>query len=352
MTLPPNRIGGVRGPNGATLDDVVALLGTQAIALDALASAVGQSNQFLEQLVSDLSRLTGSGALPSLWDGLPQYLTRVLGSEAAAIDEEQNLFALGLFQRQAALNMLLGLFGTTAPTALARLGWLLEVRNALIEGQGENVYSRVSETASYTLALLDSLGNFNDAPDGRTIKNLLDNLVSCCEEGNSGGGETFPPPTLDCAGQPVTWQEVQLELIAAQGPGGQDVYTVVWPATYPEAPTATGTSRDLFEGFQPGMTTTLNSGGPVDYAVCIYWHFSDTAPPYNMDAFKVPSNDNLLGISYTSYSGLMPVNDQKGDTPEMLTAGGVRFVYHANFAWDSGVTPIGKVWVAVSEIAA
>lgn len=352
MVLPPNRIGGIRGPNGATLDDIAALLGTQAIALDALASAVGQSNLFLEQLVSDLSRLTGSGVLPAMWDGLPQYLTRVLGSEAAAIDEEWNLLGLGLFNRQAALNMLLGLFGTTSPTALARLGWLLEVRNALTDGNGDNVHSRIGAVSDRALDLLDSLGTINDAPADRTIKSLLEQLALCCENNGGPGGETFPPPTVDCAGQPVTWQEVELELIAAQGPGGQDIYTVVWPASYPEAQTATNEQRTAGSGTQSGMTTTLTSGGPIDYAVCLYWHFSDETPLYNMDSFKVPSNSILLEVSYTSYSGTAPNNDQKGATVEMLTAGGVRFVYHANFAWASGVAPVGKVWVAVREVAA
>lgn len=205
MVLPPNRIGGVRGPGGATLDDIVD-------ALNVLNLATAANVLTLNSINNRLGILSGGDSAPLDWEGLPVYLATRLGAivnSGSTIGEQlAGMVSLGIDTRSLAdaISRTLGNFGDEGTTLPARTLHELagDIRAALVTGEGENVYERLGSVRDNSLAILQAIGTLPSTPAGETVKALLAALVECCE------GGTEPPPPQPENPYPAVCEDVAL----------------------------------------------------------------------------------------------------------------------------------------------
>jgi len=191
----PGRIGGTRGPNGATLDDVVA--GLVAVrnevtavrlalgpALELITTGIATQNATLTTLLTRLSWLTGTvSPVGPLWgSSLPQFLTSVLGSRANIVFDGRNAIQPQLEELLVnAADALRYSRGLNIPPVAGSDDANIGIRAALYA-----IRDAVGEDPpgfdSSIFALLRSI----DVSSGRT--------ADCCED-NGGGGDPPPPIT-------------------------------------------------------------------------------------------------------------------------------------------------------------
>lgn len=341
MTLPPNRIGAVRGPGGSTLDDVVDGLGQVRLAVEGVSLT-------LEAVAADLRRLTGTGGAPAGWLGLPEYLGVAIGEVG---DVSASALSTLYLQRDilAALSRAVGNTGappvsTPAPSLYALTSAAVD---ALTSAAGDNVYNRLGSIRDNSLALLQSLGTLPSTPANQTVKALLQALVDCCN--GTPPPPEFLPPEASCNTQPITWVECTLVERFEQGPGGQRVFAVEFPPVVTGNPQLGGVQVTGFESPEPALGSLTN--GDLDctqYDVCIAWSFSADTPLYNYAIDVRSAEVNVPYNAYTSQTPPVPLSGSQYTNFFARDLSNANFVLQANFAFDTGVTPVGKVWVGAA----
>lgn len=339
MTNPPNRVGGIRGPNGATLDDVVEALASIAgslvlvqadtAAIRSMLSTVAPATpNVLSTLLTRVSYLTGS-ATPSNGFGqlgLPNYLRLVAGDVRLAGTE-------GFPPMQ---DLLSNVDRWTFDTVKSLHG-------LNVGSQGAN---QLVEAASTLVALLTALGSFTSPPADTTIKSILQAQLECCED----SGATYNPaaPTSGCSGAAPAWQECALVLSAANV-GGEDIYRVVFPAIVFGTIASLGNAQ-IGSVDKNALIDLSEEPWNANTEVCMAWDFAPTVVTTNFDI--VVTNDiNGYGPFASYVSGDNPGN--QGSQLNILPAGGfggtVRGGLFANFAFAAGTQLQGKVWVMASD---
>lgn len=71
---------------------------------------------------------------------------------------------------------------------------------------------------------------------------------------------------------------------------------------------------------------------------------------YNMVIDEMSMNDTTPMNSYTGYTGGPPNEDSWMSTWTLVPTEGSPRILHSNFAFDTGVNPVGKVWVQVDVL--
>lgn len=226
MVLPPGRIGGARGPNGSTLDDIVdAINGTNTI-LNELAVTLSSQNEFLDSIANDLSYIVGSPGARPAWPGLVLWLNTVLGDAdfpaspwPLSVDVSITREVLGR------LSQYLG--GVNLQSASITRG------KGLLEVLGAQVGDVATEPGSYVRDLAAVAGLLADAPAGETLKSLLaatrdatERSADCCE----GGGENPPDPnqTQPCETDGTSFRVTSYEFWRNLPADGFDEYILVF----------------------------------------------------------------------------------------------------------------------------
>lgn len=343
MFPPFNRIGGARGPNGTTLDD---LKGT----LDYIGDQATNQTAWLEGIFNRLNeinglmqKLVGTIDVPNGWVGLPEYLFRHVSAAAPgdSVTTIRDILRLSIAQSLASLE-----YGFRDPAAAGQ-GYLLSQLAAMLiaeEAQRQNT--------SFDIGAIEAaIGSLGEAPAGQTVKMLLEAIrveaqrqADCCEE--TGGVED---PTND-------------HLTGGCGPyerntGWLDKGTFVdsgttyrrWSPLWPS--NAIGTSAVWSKGFAVGGQTqvfgltTANKRGDL----CISWNFTGGNIPHlfgrdivgdeaTAKASQVLGTPGLGGTNPLTAGGLIDTVD---------TCGGAnvpRWVAY-NFAFVDGVTPAKNVFL-------
>lgn len=274
MVLPPNRIGAIRGPGGATLDDVVA-------ALNALSVVVGDSNvilasqqAFLESIAQDMQRLVGPTD-PSGWPGLANYLWTMIGNPLFL--QVTGLPGLwGLASRNDGDNKLILQFLTDGVPTGTNTPYLRSIRNALSDaGTEPNTTIEALQRLSIVMGLA------TDPPAGSTIKALLASIdvnqaraADCCEE----GGSTDPPdPNNPLNDPPVNFgcpNAIRATSWVNRGTvqvGGSDRY--LWQARFDNLPPGI----EQFVVAISGATSYGLAAPATKYDLCVSWNFNNNA---------------------------------------------------------------------------
>lgn len=274
MSVPPNRIGGIRGPNGATLDDVVSeLAGMRDL----------------------LSALVGPLPLPASWPGL----TRAIGNPA----DEANTTVLGwhalLYAR---LELVLQKLGPVEGAA-----YLAAILGALEDGIGPDV----AATATATGTIAGAMPGFGTLL-GEIAANTL-RSAECCEEGGGPGGEGPPEnpcptefePDLPCA-RIVGWVAGP-EITAGGAPA--KIYYPDWGGEIP----VLGGDGNIYN-IQYVHSTSFpyrgifaDSGSAWD--VIVRWDFTTGITPVRVGSavYNVPANEAsafLANVSIPDYGDL------------------------------------------------
>ena len=277
MSQPPNRIGGIRGPNGATLDDILATLtlirNGQLLQLQneqAIRTA-------LDTLVTRVTYLTGTSApnATNFGASLPAYLQRVLGwtnpqgPQAGSIQQ----YAIESFDalnslRQAAAGVDVFAEGDNIYT---------RIFNALSSLEGDNVYARLGSIRDNSLALLQAVGSLPSTPASETVKTLLAALVACCEDGNDGStpqpGLNPPPPNacLESDGYTPLARVLGWSLVG-EADGDTNIYQALWPTNTPAGYYLIPAAAP----FPQGQGIASDQG---DFArACFAWDFTGAIP--------------------------------------------------------------------------
>lgn len=345
MVLPPNRIGGIRGPSGATLDDVVAALVNLQTPLNSIAAN-------LQDLMGDDPNLSvGQWS----WEGfrfMMLYLLELTQGTFTNTDQgaafTQDIrgwlgYHLGATPAEGAVQP----GGQAAPAKLFQS--MVNVDAALTSASGDTAYSRIGTLRDNSTALLQSLGTLPSSPEGETLKALLAALVECCE----GGGELFnpSPPTADCLGAPGIWQECTLVNLFDQGPGGYNVYIVQFPPTI--------TSNDDWGGATVGASEQLPTlvelgAGPYTGSdgLCFAWSF---APGNAPDGFTTISDADAANMSpaasFITNDPPLLETDARSVTVGRAGTSSTAYGFRLYFNWPTGVAANGKVWVTMTDAA-
>lgn len=304
MVLPPNRIGAIRGPGGATLDDVVAainglsvivgesnvLLASQQAYLDSIANALDPA---LAQLLQRMTWLTGTTAPNATFGnfGLPGYLGLVLGSRAAASSELVTVWDWLRSMDDSLGRVTSAIGGNPQPIGLP-----------------DNVLLRTT-LAAEALSLVTGLAT--DPPIGSTIKALLASIdvnqaraADCCEQNANGGGETpgaeqNPQPTDFCSGTDT----------ATRCSGWLDVGTTVISGTTYDVRVPFFGSLPV-EGYSPFAApgTAGRRGfrhiGPDRSLMCFEWDFTgNTRQPF---AFTLATAQSEQGLLDNNWYAVLP----------------------------------------------
>ncbi len=347
MTVPPNRIGGLRGSGGATLDDLLAEL-TQ-IKQATLAMKTTTDNMLIR-----LNWLVGTTAPPATTFGasLYAYLVRVLGPQnqisVAGSGDMIDLLNLIGTNSVTLLNYLSGapdpqisvnLIKNIADDVLSSEGLLRELRNDLVQNPG-------TSEPGFTTKLLAAIGEIGTTPANMTVRELLEAIRLCSCEGQNG--TAFPPPTTGCLDSPPAWQECNLTKWVTVNASGStpalDIYRVEWPATI-TGDVEYGLSN--VGGILSGENNcALTYTGVLDTVsrvrnICIAWNFP--APFYNYDGIVQPVTDSPFA-SYTGTATPVPAQDTRAFTNAVLTTPDTRRGLFVNFAVEAN-QPIGKVYV-------
>lgn len=322
MVLPPNRIGGVRGPGGATLDDVVAALTSMDDKLTTIANA--QSNT-LEQLIF-----------------IRDYLVQTI--QLAEVNPEE-YFGVATFLKN--MNNVLNGVGASVQ---GLEGW------ALAPAQPATPRSwAYGQQALEAISLV--LGNVNAAPVGSTLKdlarssdtNLLALLECLCEDPPPPPFNPSPPVT-GCQNQTPAWIEGSLVLKQAGEPGGTDVYGLVFPSSL--AGLAGYGGAQLGSSTNPVFIWLTSENGPKPGAnICIAYSF---APGSGFQNYLVgASSDIAINLPNTGFAGNTPpvpeTNNQLIEIPNAPGAVDNRPGAFVNFGFAAGSAPDGKVWVMAGD---
>lgn len=273
VMFPFNRIGGTRGPNGTTLDDLLQALFNAGDLLQQLITQGQANGLLLAQLSSDLRRLVGEPVNdPATWRGLPAELGVSPTSSGETLADR--LFALVLLgsnvegntsvsadRLQNILTQLTALRGAPA----ASLAELLAVLNAS-DGRLNQLVGLNNEQSAV-------LGFIGDEPAGKSVKALLADQLACCEGDDPGGGgdpnnpENEPPEGFGCPNglRATGWYKV-FETVTPQ----QQTITR-WHPIFPALAgfnTVGGTSDAQRQGYNL-------SGDPAARDICISWNFAN-----------------------------------------------------------------------------
>lgn len=301
MVLPPNRIGGTRGPNGSTLDDVVAAIQETNIALGELGVQISSQNAFLNSLANDVQRLVGPAEnLPSNWLGFPAALgTPPVNAQSETFWQMVIGIAFAVNDIQSSAN------GSEA--SLTAILDAIGLRGQQPVGANVNILQQMDYARQRVDALYLVAGQLTDAPTGSTLKDLLRSIdvnqlraADCCEENSNQEPptETQPPgPEDSCplSGGPLRttgyffWRNLPAEEL--------DEYIPLW---------------DGLEAASSGLVAPLNSFDaapiPAIYApeflanVCFEWNLLDGQVPGQLAQYRSSSTGEFVGETPTLIS--------------------------------------------------
>lgn len=232
MSVPPNRVGAIRGPNGSTLDDVVSVLGQIRDRLDQSdirltnieALLLGVSNELtrpntgltalLATTLARLTFLTGTSAPAATGfgtSGLPGYLSFVLGARSQFGDAGETIWIQ---------NATLSLF-------------VAELLNQLRPSPG------VDNSTSYVRLMQEALKREGELPADTSIFRLLASIDTnvaqieecACGGSNGGGGNQNPPPPNGCLFDITDELDIRVQAWENLGPAnpGFTRWGAIWP---------------------------------------------------------------------------------------------------------------------------
>jgi hypothetical protein len=352
MVLPPNRLGAIRGPNGATLDDVVARLDATNNALEVLTMELQGAGGNLSLIRQRLDTLVSTGSAPASWPGLPAYLHAVVGTTGQASELQANI--LTLLGLDAGSGALLAQVLTGSPTSPGT-GVLFELLTAVNAVRGGGALG-LADMAD----ILAALGAITHPPNGSNLKDLLRSMDAnllelrdcACEGGGGGNNFIAVPPAENCAGEPANWQEC--ELLPLFSNEDAEVFAVRWPENVQNAG---GDDWRTYNIAQAGDRRIIGLRDPSEYVafesvpLCIAYSFDPaTSPLYNYGLTSVIPYTNLLPYNfYVSFNPAPP--PQSGAIQISVTArsGGdnLRGGAAMNVAFQLGSGPgVGKVWAS------
>lgn len=323
MTNPPNRVGAIRGPNGATLDDVVA--GLVAVrdevtsvrlalgpALELITTGIATTNATLTTILTRLTYVSGSvapnatTARTSLYD----YLVRTIGpanqvsvTGQGDVLDLMNLFATEVIRTNNFLS------GTAAQPP--ELGDRLLSIQQVIEELG--VLVGVGGTGgidSNLFALLRSI-------DGATARS-----AACCENANGEppppGGLNPAPDTVCTAGEGFSaktrctgWNIRETNI------AGLDTWFATWPDLGPNV----GSVADINPLWDNPGLRNINQAGTVNY--CFSWNFAAGQIPAQLGIVYQPpggtwgSSDSVFTLPGPSF----PIGNTVEEMPFNATIG-------------------------------
>ena len=168
--LPPfGHIGGVRGPNGSTLDTVVARLDTVVARLDTVVADTAALNTRLTTLVAAMRVLVGEvPTAPAGADNLLVYLRNVLGSPTTNDTLQMRRLLEGI--RNNVLFMLQELLAAGFDSSEQFNPAREMIVNLATLSQPDGPFALLIP------ALSQVVGDVNSAPEGSTIKDLLSSM--------------------------------------------------------------------------------------------------------------------------------------------------------------------------------
>lgn len=352
MTLPPGLSGGIRGPLGSSLTDVVNELGgIQGIA-DASLEQLVTLNGTATRIADALERLTGVGPAPADWPGLPEYALARLAPMTDPLISPVSLLGQLNSVRVLVNALVRALFGTQVPAEDDRFGTALSLLADLLAS------SVATGNNAADLALV--AGGIGDAPVGSTLKDLLRSIdvnqarAADCACGESGGTFTPTTPTAACNGETGNWIEVPLVLRFDNGESA--VYTPDWP-TVPTVGSILGLrSLRVFDSTYPvgaeyvlicDQADTL-SVRPIN--ACLAWDFDPAGPQFAVSDNNSSNAETLIVFNTATVS---PLEARQGGRAIGWTSFNSSFElpggYAVNFAFPTGTVPNGKLWVASGE---
>lgn len=353
MVLPPNRIGGVRGPNGATLDDVVAAVSDLLPVLEGIQSSVAALAQRVDALFLPDPAIVVNGFE---WEGIQRALlyqswlqTNIFtvaneGASAAVTLRGWLGYHLGALDEQGAVQP----GGQAAPAKLYLSA--IDTAAALTSASGDTAYSRFGTMRDNSTAILQAIGTLPSTPNGETVKTLLAALLECCQ---TGGGETpgngqNPAPSGFCDGltrvRQLSWDELGTTTI---GGTAATIYRVQFNFG--------GGLLDPAQGYlpvgEPNAPQSIRIVDGVAVNLCLSWDFSGQTAPlaFGRDIGAVGStlvNSQFVGTPLTGAE-----LQTGGDTVlvDRVTNAGDRLVVY-NFAFATGVTPTLNVHLGVDDV--
>lgn len=197
----PLRLGGARGPNGRTLDDLYTRLGDVVTGLATLNTI---TNQLVSVNQNLLETRDGVGSLTQLLRGFevpygtdPSSYPMVLKSVRDLVKRLNDyIVGTGAVQNDRGENF---------------YGELLIIHGFLnqIRGYSSSQVNFLEDMKPALDRLSDVTGNLATPPAAVTIKSLLVQLLACCEDAAApGGGGVLPPAnvcTVDGVAQAVQW---------------------------------------------------------------------------------------------------------------------------------------------------
>lgn len=349
MFPPFNRIGGARGPNGTTLDDVKAAVdygNGQLFTINAWLEGVFNR---MTEMNGHLEKLAGTGAVPNGWTGLPDYLFRFLGGAAPgdSVTTIRDLLRFTIAQQLTSINYIIG--NPAAVTDEYQLAVAIE--QYISEQQTRAV-------DSFNIGAMEaSLGSLGEAPANQTIKALLEAIrveqvraADCCEEnGESNPGTVNPAPTFGCGPRirNIGWKAKGITI------NNQTTYRIWSPVWLP-----TSFASNSFQGYpnsdghhQVFGTSLINKRADV----CISWNFEGTDVPFVFGrdivstqavalASEYINGPGLSGGANLANGGLVTETDTCSGSP---TSRWIAF----NFAFVEGTTPSNNVFIGWTDRA-
>ena len=354
MTQPlnPNRIGGVRGPNGATLETVVQVLSQIRDRLDQSDIRLTNIEAHTLQTANDLRRLVGEGAFPSSFTNLPSNLGSASQFRTFLAQYLQSAFGYSITQIpgqsfSSQLNAIQNALASQTNPSTNAISRLLQLE--AISGQQVGLLVRIA----------DALKQQGELPADSSIFRLLasiDTNVAQIEECTCGGTNPpnqYPPPDATCSGDVVPWQSCTLEFnVTTTGANPIDIYSVRFPASATLRPEI-GNRRNVFQdSIPPGWIANILTDIEVpplktfSFEACIAWNLNPSVLPVS---WAVSSNTSFQAPNAST--GPLP----QGWTPQgtqLLTIPSVSAGAFSNGAqwlvgYPQGVTPEGAFYVAV-----
>jgi hypothetical protein len=272
MVLPPNRIGASRGPNGSTLDDVVAAINGLSVVVGEQTIILESMRNFLDSVANDVQTLTGTPSVDLGWQGLPHFLRTYVYEPFDEFDTSRTLAFNTYFSREGIQRLVRYLGGNTASSdAVTRTGGLIEMLG------GTNTSNNAREV-SFLLAIASVLGELEADPVGSSIKDLLRSIdvnalrsADCCEEGGNSEPDpdnpnNDPPVNFGCANAIRVSEWVNRGTVDVSG-----VTNTLWQARFNTVPT--GITQFVASGDQ--ATSYGLAISPTKYDLCISWNFNN-----------------------------------------------------------------------------
>lgn len=339
MVLPPNRIGASRGPNGSTLDDVVAAINSLTAVVGEQIVVLNSQRAFLEDIAVGLDKLIGSDTLEfGTWPGLIRWLDRFI-AYSDNFDEFPPTMSTSLRNLSSTAQAFFRYAGGNNYGAATRPYGIMEALGEPIDAVGNDV-------EGFLYQLVNSIGVRGTSPTNLSalaylalIADSTERSADCCEENSQpgGGGENPPPgPSFSCGLESTPYRATSYEFRRNLPADQLDEYIVMFTGFSSQSPS--GFSETISNDTVPLPCYE----GPANAQLCWEWNLSSGQVPGQLLVYESSPGGLFSPVIGTNVG----VTQGEGSTATLTLAGaGEKYMLCVRVAENSGVPQHLNYWI-------